>query len=117
MRYNEFPQELNSQIVATVATAFSIEQLIALNDEIVSLVRGGVPLELGLRELGGDSAGALQKISQSLAARMNAGASLTRLCMLKDGDCRPPTGLSSKRAFAPAGCRRRWKRFRITPAN
>ena len=59
-----------------MTTAFSIDQLIALNDEIVSLVRGGVPLELGLRELGGDSSGALQEISQSLAARMNAGASL-----------------------------------------
>lgn len=61
-----------------MTTTFSIEQLIALNDEIVSLVRGGVPLELGLRELGGDSAGALQEISQSLAARMNAGASLAQ---------------------------------------
>ena len=57
-------------------TAFSIEQLIALNDEIISLVRGGVPLELGLTELGNDSTGVLQQISQSLAARMNTGASL-----------------------------------------
>jgi general secretion pathway protein F len=60
-----------------VTTTFSIEQLIGLNDEIASLVRGGVPLELGLHELGSDSSGALQEISQSLAARMSAGASLS----------------------------------------
>ncbi len=59
-----------------MTSAFTIEQLIALNDEIASLVRGGVPLELGLRELGSDSTGALQEISQSLAVRMKAGASL-----------------------------------------
>jgi general secretion pathway protein F len=54
----------------------SIEQLVALNDEIASLVRGGMPLELGLRELGADSAGALRQITDSLAARMQTGASL-----------------------------------------
>lgn len=65
-----------TQIVIPLPAAFSIEQLVALNDEIASLVKGGVPLELGLSELGNDSAGALQEISQSLASRMNAGASL-----------------------------------------
>jgi general secretion pathway protein F len=59
-----------------LTAAFSIEQLVALNDEIISLVRGGVPLELGLNEFGADSAGALQEVSQSLAARMTSGASL-----------------------------------------
>src|SRR5262249_17551118 len=43
---------------------------------IASLVRGGVPLELGLRELGGDSAGALADISRALASRMSGGMSL-----------------------------------------
>ena len=59
-----------------MTATFSIEQLIALNDEIGSLVRGGVPIELGLRELGGDSSGALQQISQALAVRMESGATL-----------------------------------------
>jgi general secretion pathway protein F len=54
----------------------TLEQLVALNDEISSLVRGGMPLELGLRELGHDSAGALRQITESLAARMHAGGSL-----------------------------------------
>lgn len=58
-------------------TSVSIEQLVALNDEIASLVRGGVPLELGLRELGNDSGGQLAQITQALASRMSSGASLT----------------------------------------
>ncbi len=59
-----------------MTTTFTIDQLVALNDEIASLVRAGVPLELGLREVGRDSAGKLQEISETLAARMSAGASL-----------------------------------------
>lgn len=54
----------------------TLEQLTALNDEIAALIRSGVPLELGLRDLARDSAGALQEISRSLAERMGAGASL-----------------------------------------
>jgi general secretion pathway protein F len=59
-----------------MTTTISIEQLTALNDEIASLVRGGMPLELGLRELGGDARGALAEISQALSDRMRSGASL-----------------------------------------
>lgn len=58
------------------STTVTLEQLTALNDEIASLIRSGVPLELGLRELSGDSTGALQDISRSLSERMIAGASL-----------------------------------------
>jgi general secretion pathway protein F len=60
-----------------MTTTFSIDQLVALNDEIASLVRAGVPLELGLREVGSDSAGRLKEISEALAARMSSGASLS----------------------------------------
>jgi general secretion pathway protein F len=59
-----------------MTTSITIEQLTALNDEIASLVRGGMPLELGLRELGGDARGALAEISQALSNRMQSGASL-----------------------------------------
>ncbi len=55
---------------------FTIEQLTALNDEIASLVRGGVPLEPGLRALGSDAGGALAEISAALSSRMSGGASL-----------------------------------------
>ena len=47
-------------------TPISPEQLIALNDEIAALIRAGIPLELGLRELGGDARGALSRISLQL---------------------------------------------------
>lgn len=67
----------------------SIEQLVALNDEIASLVRGGVPLELGLRELGRDSAGRLHEISTALSARMTSGASLSE-ALSAEGRLLPP---------------------------
>ena len=54
----------------------TLEEMIALNDEIVSLVRAGVPLELGLREMGEEQAGALGKITTALAVRMSRGQAL-----------------------------------------
>ena len=33
---------------ATVVTSATLDQLIALNDEMAALVRAGVPLEMGL---------------------------------------------------------------------
>ena len=47
-------------------TPITPEQLIALNDEIAALIRSGIPLELGLREFGGDAKGALGRISAEL---------------------------------------------------
>lgn len=57
--------------------AVSLEQLVALNDEIAALVRAGVPLELGLREMGTQASGAIGEIGASLAARMQTGVSLS----------------------------------------
>ena len=57
--------------------AVSVEDLIALNDEIASLVRMGVPLELGLRGTAESACGRLRGLSGGLAERMRAGASLT----------------------------------------
>lgn len=48
----------------------------ALNDEIVALVRAGVPLEMGLADLGEDRAGVLGRIGSRLAARLSQGESL-----------------------------------------
>jgi general secretion pathway protein F len=53
------------------------EQLIALNDEIAMLVRSGVPLELGLRELHGSVPSALGRISSAISQRMEEGQPLT----------------------------------------
>lgn len=54
----------------------SLEQLVALNDEIAALVRAGVPLELGLREMATQADGAMGEISATLAGRMQTGVSL-----------------------------------------
>lgn len=59
------------------ARTVSLEQLVALNDEIAALVRAGVPLELGLREMGTLSGGAMGEISTALARRMHTGVSLS----------------------------------------
>jgi general secretion pathway protein F len=56
--------------------AISLEQLVLLNDEIVSLVRSGIPLELGLKGLGSDLPGALGEITTSLGVRLESGMSL-----------------------------------------
>ncbi len=56
--------------------AISLDDLIALNDEIVALVRAGVPLEGVLARLGEDLPGRLGRITQTLAERMRRGQSL-----------------------------------------
>jgi general secretion pathway protein F len=61
------------------ATAITLEQLVALNDEIAALVRAGVPLEQGLTALGADMPGRLGKVTQMLAERMERGESLDQV--------------------------------------
>jgi general secretion pathway protein F len=56
--------------------SLSLEQLIAVNDEVAGLVRAGVPLELGLRQVAVDSSGQLRRVSSDLAAALNRGESL-----------------------------------------
>lgn len=67
---------MTSSSGSSASSPISLEQLAALNDEIAALVQAGVPLELGLRELGADAGGRLSEISTLLAARMGAGATL-----------------------------------------
>ena len=55
----------------------SLDQLIALNDEIAALARSGMPLERGLLHLGSDLPGRLGRITTALGERMSAGLSLT----------------------------------------
>ena len=57
--------------------AVTIDQLIALNDEIVALTRAGVPLERGLLDLGSDVPGRLGRIATALGERMSRGESLS----------------------------------------
>ncbi|MSR57207.1 MAG: hypothetical protein EXS05_06005 [Planctomycetaceae bacterium] len=61
---------------ATSLKPVTLEQLVALNDEIAGLVRAGVPLELGLRGIGSDKGWALGRVSAALAQRLQTGESL-----------------------------------------
>jgi type II secretory pathway component PulF len=56
----------------------TLNDLIALNDEIAALVRAGVPLEAGLAELGGDLPGRLGQFTTILAERTARGESLAQ---------------------------------------
>jgi len=58
------------------AGVISLEQWIALNDEITGLVRADVPLERALGEIGGDLPGRLGRITRAVAERMAQGRSL-----------------------------------------
>ena len=54
----------------------TLEQFIALNDELAALVRAGVPLESGLIEAGRDLRGRLGKVSGDLGVRLSEGMGL-----------------------------------------
>lgn len=54
----------------------TLEDVIALNDEIAALVRAGVPLETGLAELQGDLPRGLRQVTAMLAERTARGESL-----------------------------------------
>ena len=54
----------------------SLDDVIALTEEIVALLKAGVPLERSLSELGKETRGRLGEIERSLGARMSEGLSL-----------------------------------------
>lgn len=69
---------MNGQPAAR-AVSLSLDELIALNREIASLVRAGVPLEEGLAELGPDLPGRLGEYTIALAERTARGESLVQV--------------------------------------
>jgi len=83
-----------------VAGSISLEELVALNDEIAALVRSGVPLDLGLAGWGGDLSGRLGHIAKELGAASGRGASLSE-SLAQQGDRLPPV----YRAVVDAGMR------------
>jgi type II secretory pathway component PulF len=56
--------------------AVTLDQLVALNDEMAALARAGVPLDQGLLHVGGDLPGKLGRISLELGRRLEAGEPL-----------------------------------------
>jgi general secretion pathway protein F len=72
----KIPEVGKSPVGETAAGSVSIDQFIALNDELAALVRAGLPMERGLRDLGRDIPGALGDTVQVLATRLSHGESL-----------------------------------------
>ena len=50
----------------------TLDQLVALNDEIAALVRAGVPLDRGLRSLGEDLPGRLGRFASNSPSKSPA---------------------------------------------
>jgi general secretion pathway protein F len=61
----------------------TLDDFMALNNQLAALAQAGVPLDLGLGRLGKDPAGALQKINATVSRRVNEGESLVEAL---DGD-------------------------------
>jgi general secretion pathway protein F len=82
------------------ARPLSLDDLIALNDEIAALVRSGVPLEEGLAELGLDLPSRLGRFTRLMAERIASGESLSQ-AMAAEADQVP----AAYRAVVEAGIR------------
>ena len=61
------------------AGPISLDQLAALSEEIAALVRAGVPLDRGLRDLAGETPGQLGKLAGSIGERLEQGHSLEQV--------------------------------------
>ncbi len=81
-------------------TTATLDDLLALNDEIAALVRAGLPLEEGLAELGGDMPGRLGRIATSLSEAASRGEPLEQ-ALLDRAVALPPV----YRAVMQAGMR------------
>lgn len=82
------------------APSLTLDQLIALNDEIAALVRVGVPLGPGLEQLGSDLPGASGKAASFVAERLDRGLPLDEI-LAQNPAMFPP----SYRAAVMAGVR------------
>jgi type II secretory pathway component PulF len=82
------------------AGSISIDQLLALNQEIVALVRAKVPLERGLAVAARDLKGKLKSIAGGLSRRLTSGESLAD-ALAGEGKAIPPL----YRAVVEAGAR------------
>lgn len=78
----------------------TLDQLIALNDEVLALTRAGMPLERGLTEAGSDLPGRLRTVTQAVGERLGRGESLAEALESVDAGV-PPV----YRAVVEAGVR------------
>jgi len=62
--------------VSPTTAPLSLDELVALGDEIAALIRAGVPLDQGLAGLGHDLPGRTGRLTRSLAERLGRGEAL-----------------------------------------
>jgi general secretion pathway protein F len=76
-----FPQSLSPVTFSAslVAQPVTLDQLVALSDEIAALARAGVPLDRGLRDLARDMPGRLGRIADDMGQRLAAGKPLEQV--------------------------------------
>jgi general secretion pathway protein F len=72
-----------------MSQSITLDELIALNDEMLALVRAGVPLGQGLADVGHDVRGSLARVTATLAARVERGESLPQ-ALAASGELFPP---------------------------
>ena len=82
--------------------AVTLDELIALSDEIAALVRAGVPLHSGLAELGSDMPGRLGRFATSIAERTSEGESLEKVVLEYSAEL-PPVYVAVVRAGLRTG--------------
>jgi general secretion pathway protein F len=80
----------------------TLDQLLALNEEIAALVRAGLPLSRGLLEVGSDVRGRLGRIAGVLGRRLNRGEGLAEALEAEKGAI-PPLYRAVVEAGARAG--------------
>lgn len=89
-----------STLAPLVPRSISLDDFVALNDEIAALARAGVPLGKGLLELGSDLPGRLGRLATEVGRRLEQGESLEQV-VAKSPDLFPP----AYRAIVAAGIR------------
>lgn len=82
------------------SAALSLEQLIALNDEMSALVRAGVPLDRGLADVSEEMPGRIGKLAAQMGERLRRGESMPQI-LASDEQRFPPVW----RAVVEAGLR------------
>jgi len=83
-----------------ISRPVTLDQLVALSDEIAALARAGVPLDRGLKELASDMPGRVGQLAADIGQRLEKGESLANI-MAESGGVFPP----AYRAVIEAGLR------------
>ena len=93
----------------TMTTAITLDELVALGDEIGALVRAGVPLEQGLADLGGDLPGRLGQVATTLAEETSRGQPLAEVLARQTEQLPAAYRAVVQAGMCAAGCRRPWR--------